>query len=100
MQIQAEPLSSEQPAAASPDGAATATGVVTPPTQDDYLTKLLKYVPPEIIGAYIFISGILFRSASVANRGRSDAFEASENFFHTPKTTRAEGRFLFRHAGR
>jgi branched-subunit amino acid transport protein len=32
---------------------------VKEPTEDDYLTKLLKYVPPEIIGAYVFLTGII-----------------------------------------
>ena len=28
-------------------------------TADDYLTKLQKYVPPEIVGAYVFVSVII-----------------------------------------
>ncbi len=29
------------------------------PTADDYLTKLLKYVPIEVLGAYLFVEGIV-----------------------------------------
>lgn len=32
-------------------------GGVTVPTADDYLTKLLKYVPLEVLGAYLLIAG-------------------------------------------
>jgi hypothetical protein len=34
-----------------------AHGGVNIPTGDDYLTNLLKYVPPEIIAAYLFLAG-------------------------------------------
>jgi hypothetical protein len=34
-------------------------GGVTVPTADDYLTKLLKYVPLEVLGAYLFIAGVI-----------------------------------------
>ena len=34
-----------------------APGGVTVPTADDYLTKLLKYVPLEVLGAYLLIAG-------------------------------------------
>jgi hypothetical protein len=29
------------------------------PTADDYLTKLLKYVPLEVLGAYLFLAGVV-----------------------------------------
>jgi hypothetical protein len=34
-------------------------GGVKVPTADDYLTKLLKYVPVEVLGAYLFIEGLV-----------------------------------------
>jgi branched-subunit amino acid transport protein len=43
---------------AVPAGAAPAGGV-TVPTADDYLTKLLKYVPLEVLGAYLFVEGLI-----------------------------------------
>ena len=38
---------------------AGAPGGVAVPTEDDYLTKLLKYVPLEVLGAYLFIAGVI-----------------------------------------
>ena len=50
-------------AAGSPNGGgqqtATAPGGVTVLTEDDYLTKLVKYVPLEVLGAYLFIQGVV-----------------------------------------
>ncbi|MEU4602110.1 hypothetical protein AB0F43_03930 [Kribbella sp. NPDC023972] len=34
-------------------------GAVKVPTADDYLTKLLKYVPIEVLGAYLFVEGLI-----------------------------------------
>ncbi|MGH3848142.1 MAG: hypothetical protein ACRDRT_00250, partial [Pseudonocardiaceae bacterium] len=34
-------------------------GGVSVPTEDDYLTKLLKYVPLEVVGAYLFLEGVV-----------------------------------------
>lgn len=45
---------------------ANAIGGVKAPTQDDYLTKLLKYVPAEVLGTYIFIGAVL--DANVINQ--------------------------------
>lgn len=39
--------------------AGAAPGGITPPTEDDYLTKLLKYVPLEVVGAYLFLAGVI-----------------------------------------
>jgi hypothetical protein len=39
-------------------GAAT-TADVPVPTADDYLTKLLKFVPLEVLGAYLFMAGVI-----------------------------------------
>ena len=52
------------------------------------------------IRANVFISWVLFRSARVAHRGRSYAFQFSERFFHAPKTSCAKRRFLSRHPAR
>lgn len=40
-------------------GGAQAQAKPKTPTQDDFLTKLLKYVPPEMLGIYLFIAGIV-----------------------------------------
>jgi hypothetical protein len=40
-------------------GAPTGPGGVPIPTEDDYLTKLVKYVPIEVVGAYLFIAGVI-----------------------------------------
>lgn len=40
-------------------GPAPAPGGVTVPTADDYLTKLLKFVPLEVLGAYLFLQGVV-----------------------------------------
>ena len=52
------------------------------------------------IRANVFISWVLFRSAGVTDRSRSYAFQFPESFFHAPKTSRAERRFLSRHPAR
>ena len=36
-----------------------APGSVTVPSEDDYLTKLVKYVPVEVLAAYLFIAGVI-----------------------------------------
>jgi hypothetical protein len=48
------------PAAAGPPptAAAAPAGVATP-TEDDYLTRLLKYVPVEVLGGYLFMATII-----------------------------------------
>jgi hypothetical protein len=51
-------LDAKPPAAPAP-AAATAPGGVAVPTEDDYITKLLKYIPIEILGAYIFMQTIV-----------------------------------------
>jgi hypothetical protein len=41
-------------------GATTGPGTNVPiPTEDDYLTKVIKYVPLEVLGAYLFMTGII-----------------------------------------
>lgn len=40
-------------------GTTTAPGGVTTATADDYLTRLVKYVPLEVLGLYLFIEGII-----------------------------------------
>jgi hypothetical protein len=60
-------LAAATPVGAAPVGAVAALaaaapaapGGVTIPTQDDYLTKLLKYVPIEVLGAYLFMAGVI-----------------------------------------
>jgi hypothetical protein len=49
-------LGTKPPAASQ---AATAPGGVAVPTEDDYITKLLKYIPIEILGAYLFMQTIV-----------------------------------------
>jgi hypothetical protein len=49
--------------AADPVAAAVAAapgpGAVAVPTEDGYLTKLLKYVPVEVLGAYLFMAAVI-----------------------------------------
>jgi hypothetical protein len=40
-------------------GATTGPGGVPVPTADDYLTKLVKYIPIEVLGAYLFFGGVV-----------------------------------------
>ena len=50
------------PAPPPPAGAAAAPpapGGITVPSADDYLTKLLKFVPLEVLGAYLFLQGVV-----------------------------------------
>lgn len=42
-----------------PTPVAGAGGWMSTPSQDDYLTKLLKYVPLEVLGAYLFLAGVI-----------------------------------------
>lgn len=48
-------------------GAPLGPGGVPVPTADDYLTKLLKFVPIEVVGAYLFITGAI--TSHVKNKG-------------------------------
>jgi len=41
-----------------------APGGVTVPSADDYLTKLVKYVPLEVLGAYLFMAGVIDSNVS------------------------------------
>jgi hypothetical protein len=49
------------PAAGAGGGGAgpAAPGGVTVPTEDDYLTKLIKYVPVEVLAAYLLMAGVI-----------------------------------------
>jgi hypothetical protein len=53
------PPAGAPPAGGAPPPAAGALGGVTVPTADDYLTKLLKVVPLEVLGAYLFLQGVV-----------------------------------------
>jgi hypothetical protein len=46
------------PAQTAQVGAAPAGGVAVP-TEDDYLTKVVKYIPPEVLAAYLFMAGVI-----------------------------------------
>jgi hypothetical protein len=48
-------------------GAARGPGGVPIPTEDDYLTKVVKYVPIEVLGAYLVISGTI--TSNITNKG-------------------------------
>jgi hypothetical protein len=37
----------------------TAPGGVAVPSEDDYLTKVVKYVPAEVLAAYLFMAGVI-----------------------------------------
>jgi hypothetical protein len=55
--------------AAPPGGAAAAKpapGGVTVPSEDDYLTKVVKYIPPEVLAAYLFMAGVI--DSNVTNK--------------------------------
>lgn len=45
--------------AAPPGGPPAPPGGVTVSSEDDYLTKLLKYVPLEVVGAYLFLASVI-----------------------------------------
>lgn len=51
-------LDTQPPAGATPPGATQPPGV-PPATADDYLTRLVKYIPPEVIGAYLLLAGLI-----------------------------------------
>lgn len=51
-------LDTKPPAASAPQDAAAPGGVAVP-TEDDYITKLLKYIPIEILGAYLFMQTVV-----------------------------------------
>jgi hypothetical protein len=38
------------------------------PSGDDYATKLVKYIPPELIGAYVFLSTTIGSNATAKDR--------------------------------
>lgn len=43
-----------------------APGGVAVPSEDDYLTKVVKYVPVEVLAAYLFMAGVI--DSNVSNR--------------------------------
>lgn len=45
--------------AAATVGAAAAPGGVSVPTEDDYLTKVVKYIPVEVLAAYLFMASVI-----------------------------------------
>ena len=45
---------------------AAAPGGVTVPSADDYLTKLVKYIPVEVLAAYLFMAGVI--DSNVTNK--------------------------------
>jgi len=45
-------------------GAPIGPGGVPIPTADDYLTKLVKYVPPEVVGSYLAIEAVVKSNVS------------------------------------
>lgn len=54
-------------APAGADGAAAeAPGDVAVPSADDYLTRLIKYVPVEVLAAYLFMAGVI--DSNVTNK--------------------------------
>ena len=55
-------------AQAAPEPNATPPASGPPSTSDDYMAKLLKYVPPQIVGAYLFIEGVLKAAVGTSNR--------------------------------
>ena len=52
------PAGAIQPAGTAAGGL-TAAGGVPVASEDDYLTKLIKYVPLEVLGAYLFIESVV-----------------------------------------
>jgi hypothetical protein len=59
-------LTDRPPAGASNPAAAagTAPGNVPVPTEDDFMTRLLKFVPLEVVGFYILLAGVIDSNAS------------------------------------
>jgi hypothetical protein len=53
-------------APAAPAAAGAGPGGVPVASADDYLTKLVKYVPIEILGAYLFLAGVI--DSNVSNK--------------------------------
>jgi hypothetical protein len=47
------------PAAGGGGAGQAAPGGVTVPSEDDYLTKLIKYVPVEVLAAYLLMAGVI-----------------------------------------
>ena len=45
--------------AAAISGARPAPGGVAVPSEDNYLTKVIKYIPVEVLAAYLFMSGVI-----------------------------------------
>jgi hypothetical protein len=56
------------PAGAAPAGGAhpAAPAGVAVPSEDDYLTKVVKYVPVEVLAAYLFMAGVI--DSNISNR--------------------------------
>jgi hypothetical protein len=62
---QAEAVPAAGAVAAAP-AATTAPGGVAVPSEDDYLTKVVKYIPPEVLAAYLFMAGVI--DSNVTNK--------------------------------
>jgi hypothetical protein len=53
-------------AVAAAPAAISAPGGVAVPSEDDYLTKVVKYIPPEVLAAYLFMAGVI--DSNVTNK--------------------------------
>jgi hypothetical protein len=53
------------PRAGGAAAGAQVPGGVPVPTEDDYLTKLLKYVPLDVVGAYLFLAGVVESNVTI-----------------------------------
>jgi hypothetical protein len=57
--LTANPPSVPAQAAPGPAGGGPEPGGVTVPSEDDYLTKVVKYIPVEVLAAYLFMAGVI-----------------------------------------
>jgi hypothetical protein len=64
--LTANPPSVPAQAAPGPAGAGPEPGGVTVPSEDDYLTKVVKYIPVEVLAAYLFMAGVI--DSNVTNK--------------------------------
>ncbi len=52
-------------------GSAPGQNALNPPTADDYITKLIKYVPPEVVGAYLFLNTLITQNEAAGTTARA-----------------------------
>jgi hypothetical protein len=67
--LDTNPPGGSLPAPAVLSGVEAAPGAVSTPTADDFVTRLVKYIPAEVLGAYLFVANLIDQNVPQERRG-------------------------------